>query len=296
MKADLDGFSPAARGGSLSFGGVVFSKEESTLLARHLGALQTHRANARLIGEGQPLDRPRLIRSGWACRVRYMANGRRQILNYYLPGDLMGLSVGRDDAALATYVSLTRVTTMDFGALRELALSRPLEMPGLGAAFRNTRILEEHYLLSQIARIGQQKAYERVAHLLLEFHMRLTRAGLANGNTFQLPLTQEILGDGLGLSAVHINRTFKLLKRKNYVRMDRSFVTLLDPAALAEIAGYREPIIERTTDAGTEAGASVAVRRPELTLPRSAPAQRVPDQLAGSIYRSPTGTWMEAER
>lgn len=240
MKADLDRYAPAAFGGVLTFGGINLSKGESSILVRHLGAIQTYRANVRLISEGEPLDRPRLIRSGWACRVRFLRDGRRQILNYYLPGDLMGFSTDPEPVALAGYASLTRLMTMELGTLRSLVIERPAEFLELTAACRKMRVLEEYDLLSQIMRIGRQKAYERVAHLLLEFHSRLRRTGLADGDTFQLPLTQEALADGLGLSAVHVNRTFKLLKRKGYVRVERTAVTLLEPEALAEISGYRE--------------------------------------------------------
>jgi CRP-like cAMP-binding protein len=124
--------------------------------------------------------------------------------------------------------------------LRNLVIERAQEFPELVAAFRRMRINEEHLLLSQITRIGRQKAYERVAHLLLEFHSRLKCTGLAEGNSFQLPLTQEALADGLGLSAVHVNRTFKLLKRKGLLRIERNCVSLLQSQALAEIACYRE--------------------------------------------------------
>lgn len=173
--------------------------------------------------------------------MRYLRDGRRQVLNYYLPGDIIGFSAEPEPTALASYASLTRLMTMELGTLRSLVLERPLEFPELTAACRKMRVHEEFYLLSQITRIGRQKAYERVAHLLLEFHSRLKRTGLAEANSFQLPLTQEALADGLGLSAVHVNRTFKLLKRKNYVRIDRTLVTLLEPEVLAEISGFREP-------------------------------------------------------
>lgn len=215
------------------------------MLVGQLGAVQMHRPNARLIAEGQPLDRPRLIRSGWACRARYLSNGRRQILNFYLPGEIMGLSADTDGVAHASYVSLTRLSSMDLGMLRAVVLERPHDAPGVASAFRSMRLHEEYHLLSQVVRIGQQKAFERVAHLLLEFHGRLSKAGLTEGNSFQLPLTQEVLGDGLGLSAVHVNRTFKLLKRKGYVKTGRSSVTVVEPEALAQVSGYREPFETR---------------------------------------------------
>ncbi len=241
MDAGLDRYPPAALGGVLTIGGISLSKGESSILVRHLGAARTHRPNVRLVLEGEVLGRPRLIRSGWACRVRYLRDGRRQILNYYLPGDIVGFSTEVEPVALASYASLTRLMTIDISGLRSLVLERPGEYPDLTAICRRIRINEEFYLLSQITRIGRQKAWERVAHLLLEFHSRLRRTGLTEGNAFHLPLTQEALADGLGLSAVHINRTFTLLKRKNYIRTERASVTLLEPELLADLAGYRDP-------------------------------------------------------
>jgi len=241
MKADLDRYAHAVFGGVLSFGGADLSRAGSSVLMRHLGPLQTHRPNVRLIQEGDVLDKPRLIRSGWACRIKMLRDGRRQILNYYLPGDVVGFSTEANQTAPAACVSLTRLMTMDLSGVRKLLMDRPQEFPDLTAACRRMRMQEEHYLLSQITRIGRQKAYERIAHLLLEFHARLKRTGLSEGESFQLPLTQEALADGLGLSAVHVNRTFKLLKRKNLIRLERGSVLLLDPDLLAELASYREP-------------------------------------------------------
>jgi CRP-like cAMP-binding protein len=241
MKADLDRYAPAAFGGILTFGGISLSRVESSQLVRQLGPVQTYRAGARLISEGERLDRPRLIRSGWACRVRLLSDGRRQILNYYLPGDIMGFSIDEGSVALASYASLTRLMTMEIGSLRGLVQDHADDYPELSAACRKMKVHEEFYLLSQITRIGRQKAYERIAHLLLEFHARLQRTGLADSNSFQLPLTQEALADGLGLSAVHVNRTFKLLKRRNLVRVERTTITLLEPDILAAMCGFREP-------------------------------------------------------
>lgn len=241
MKSDLDRYAPAAFGGVLTFGGISLSRAESALLIRHLGAVQTHRPGARLINEGERLDRPRLIRSGWACRVRVLGDGRRQILSYYLPGDIIGMSLDPDPVALSGYMSLTRLMTIDATAVRQMVIDDPQEFPELEAACRRMKMHEEYYLLSQITRVGRQKAFERVAHLLLEFHSRLRSTGLADGTSFQLPLTQEVLADGLGLSAVHVNRTFKLLRRRNLIRTERTSITLLEPDILAAMAGFREP-------------------------------------------------------
>ena len=88
---------------------------------------------------------------------------------------------------------------------------------------------------------GRLTAFERLAHLLLEFHSRLKQAGLANGFSLRMPLTQEMLADGLGLSIVHVNRTLQHLRRENLVRLTEGTLTLVQPDRLSNIADFAGP-------------------------------------------------------
>ncbi len=216
-----------------------FSDEEWTYLSSLLGRIEHFRPGAQIIGEGAPLDRPRFVIAGWGCRMRTLSDGRRQILTFYLPGDLLGYSARTNKLALGAYGALTRMETASAAEIVGNAL-RSARAPHLVAALENVQALEEYYLLSQIARIGRLTAYERFANLMLEFHSRLSRAGIADSYRFHMPLTQEQLGDGLGLSIVHVNRTVQQLKREGLISIRGSVVTLLKPDVLAAIGDYRE--------------------------------------------------------
>jgi CRP-like cAMP-binding protein len=202
-----------------------------------------HGAGAELFFEGDAMIRPRLVVSGWAARVRFLADGRRQIFGFFLPGDTLGLCLRGRTAALCSGVALTPVELVDATELRAALLAGPAEYPGLSLAYDRTFAFEQAYQLDQISRIGRQTAYERLAHLLLELHSRLQLAGLSEGHRFPMPLTQEMLADALGLSIVHVNRTLQNLRRDDLIDIRSSQMTLLDPEFLASIADYRQPHI-----------------------------------------------------
>jgi biotin operon repressor len=90
--------------------------------------------------------------------------------------------------------------------------------------------------------MGRLSARERVTHLLLELRERLDRAGLVKGDTFRIPLTQEVFADALGLSVVHINRTMKQLRQSGSVVFKSGSVTIRDPERLAAMAQYQSPL------------------------------------------------------
>ncbi|MNR30865.1 Nitrogen fixation regulation protein FixK [compost metagenome] len=97
-----------------------------------------------------------------------------------------------------------------------------------------------------MVRLGRQSAHERTAHFLLEWRQRCRIAGLAEGERFPMPLTQEVLSDALGLSIVHLNRTLQHMKREGLIEVKRGWIALLDVARLKFICDYqaRYPVHE----------------------------------------------------
>ena len=186
-----------------------------------------------LIGEGHEIVEPMLILSGWAARVRFLADGRRQFLSFLLPGDVVGLGQQTRPVATATVIALTPV---------EVCSAPPRERsPALAEAYALSRALDEAYLLANITRLGRLNAQERIGDLFLELLERLRMAGLENGNSFALPLTQEMIADALGLTSVHVNRMIQLFRREGDLTWKTGRLTLTDPAALARKIN-RQPV------------------------------------------------------
>lgn len=194
------------------------------------------RLRSELSREGEPQPPPMLVLSGWAARVRMLSDGRRQILGVLLSGDLIGIAAGPRSFAPSTIVALTEATLCNMPRRSELAPDG-----GLAGAYDLAIALDEHYLLAQVTRLGRLSAYERISDFLLEINERLKLAGLSTANCFRMPLTQELLGDTLGLTSVHVNRTLQALRKDGVLETSNGMIRLHDPARLAEMVDHREP-------------------------------------------------------
>lgn len=210
---------------------------EVELLGSLADRRERHTAGDELISEGQTARRPRFLVSGWAASQRMLSDGRRQIFALSLPGDGIGICERPAPPALSTVVALTSLETVDAEPVLEAVQAG--RAPGLGRALSIAAVLDQMRMLDHIVRLGQQTAYERLAHFLLEMQRRMEAAGLGDAQRFPLPLTQEILADALGLSIVHVNRTLQQLRRERLIELRSGVAILLQPDALASIADYR---------------------------------------------------------
>lgn len=209
---------------------------EREALARLGGKVRSFAANSEIITAGQAMDAVLVMREGWAARFKTLEDGRRQILNILLPGDIFDLQVlvaAEADHSVVT-VTAGSVYAMSPGAVREmLAGSGALTM-----AFWWTQVQEEAFLREQIIRNGRQSAQERIAHLLLELHRRAQIVNQASGDTLRLPLTQTQIADTLGLTPIHTNRVLRRLVRAGYIEMNRQWIRFLEPDALAQMCDF----------------------------------------------------------
>ncbi len=214
-----------------------FSRPENTVLEKTIAAARSHPAGARLHASGEYYDKPRVVLSGWACSAITFADGKRQILDFYLPGDLIGFCSRPGARAHASCFALTPVTTAAVNGLVSPSQQQPAEFPGLVKACIAIEEQQERSRIMHIVRLGHQLALERMASLLVDLYRRLSRCGLTMGAIFDLPVTQEVIGDALGLSTVHVNRTLQDLRRQALIRTMPGQVEILNLEVLATIAG-----------------------------------------------------------
>lgn len=202
---------------------------------------------ATILSEGAHSAQLFTLLSGWAFRFKSLEDGRRQILNYVLPGDLVGLQGSVIGAMDHTVEALSPVVLCVFqrDGLSELFKRQPgLSFDVTWLAAREERMLDEH-LLS----VGRRSAIERAAYLVAFLHQRASSVGLTENKPLFIPITQQHVADTLGLSIVHTNKTLrKLVERKLIVWHDRA-CEVLDVAGLMEIASWeglpdrRRPLI-----------------------------------------------------
>lgn len=207
--------------------------EAMQALERSIASSVTDRMRSELLTEGREIQAALLIVEGWAARVRILSDGRRQFLSFLLPGDLVGMCRHARPLAVSSVVAIT--------PLKTCRAPDGDHYPALGEAYAVSHALEEAYLLAQITRLGRLNALERLGDVMLELRERLALAGLVRNTSFDMPLTQEMLADVLGLTPVHINRMVQQARRQDWLEWRAKRVTIKDPLALASKVG-RAPV------------------------------------------------------
>ena len=165
--------------------------------------------------------------------MRILADGRRQFLSFLLPGDLVGMCRHARPLAVSTVIAIT--------PLKSCRAPDAEHLPALAHAYAVSQALEEAYLLAQITRLGRLTALERLGDVMLELRERLTLSGQVRNGAFEMPLTQEMLADVLGLTPVHVNRMLQQARGQGWLEWRARRVTIADPAALASTVG-RGPV------------------------------------------------------
>jgi CRP-like cAMP-binding protein len=196
-----------------------------------------------LVRQGQPDQAAFILSDGWACSYKILPDGSRQILNFQVPGDFLGLrSVllrSADYSAVPlTPVEAAEVTAADLQSI--LAQTPRLAMALLWAASR-----DEAMLVERLVSMGRRSAVERTAHLLLELGVRLRLAGLAGKGGYDCPLSQYLLADALGLSAVHVNRVLRQLREEGWLTFQRGHVTIPDFDCLADRFAFNTDYLDQ---------------------------------------------------
>jgi CRP-like cAMP-binding protein len=197
--------------------------EDVAALELRLGRVEVYAAGKDLDITAAP---PMFLLSGWACLSHSLRDGRRQILSFFLPGDGIGFDLLTRSQRSVEIVALTALK------VRHAQPGFMATTERLGRVFAVAAAAQQGRMIDQMVRLGRQTAYERMAHLLLELHGRLAEVGETRGETFNLPVKQEILADALGLSLVHVNRTLQQLKRAGLIDIRGAQVALIDRAAL----------------------------------------------------------------
>jgi CRP-like cAMP-binding protein len=192
-----------------------------------------------VILEGYETHRLQVAVSGFAARYKLLANGKRQVISIVLPGDIIGMPSAFFRSSLYSVTALSDMTLQVMRLDAFLALCR--RMPGLAIAMLWCSQHELATYADHIIDVGRRSPLDRIAHFVLEMHARLRAAGYAEDRSFELPLSQEIIGDLLGLSAPHVNRMLHQLKAERLISINRHRVTIDDPEGLQMLAQF-EPL------------------------------------------------------
>lgn len=157
-----------------------------------------------------------VLLSGYAVRSKIVANGNRQILAIHIKGETVDLQNSLLKVADHSVQMLTggRIAMI----LREDITRVAFERPAIGKVLWLDSLIDASISREWLANVGRRDARTRIAHLLCEFSLRLQVAGMGAETDYELPITQEQLGDATGLTSVHVNRTLKGLERDGLIQ------------------------------------------------------------------------------
>lgn len=191
-------------------------------------------ARSDIVREGDPPRGMILICEGWAFRYKMLADGRRQIVDFLLPGCVCDLRVqllAARDHSIGT-ITPVRYAELTPAWLNEVETSSPRVLQALEwETLVNAAIAREW-----IVNLGQRTALERVAHLMCELFHRLRGIGMAEDNSCIVPLTQMDVAEATGMTAVHVNRTLQQLRARNILAWSGGKLSIPDLGVLESVA------------------------------------------------------------
>jgi CRP-like cAMP-binding protein len=209
---------------------VLTAREESALNALEQNE-RSFKSGTIVRHEQDPARDLFVVQKGWLYSCILLGNGTRQIIRIHFPGDLVGVSTLAFGRSADSLVALTDVILCPFDKDRLVGLFE--EHPRLAALLFTLTVAERETLADRLASVGRTPARARVGSLLCEISARLRLLNGADSHAFQLPMTQEDIGDATGLTAVHVNRMMRMLADDRLIERNGSHVRLLEGERLA---------------------------------------------------------------
>lgn len=224
----------------------LLSPEEQEAVETLRGAVRDFAPGDAIVRQGDRPSFSSVLQSGWAARVKFLADGQRAISALHLAGDFVDLHSfllkPMDHSVLA--LTACRILTVPHDQLR-VATARH---PHLARVLWLDTLIDSAIQREWIAGLGRRSAASRLAHLICELLMRCQAVGLADGLGYDLPLTQTLLGDALGITAVHVNRSLQELRQNRLIRFEGGRLTIINWDRLVELADFDPAYLNLTRE------------------------------------------------
>ena len=213
-----------------------FNRKELAFVSRFKRGELSVDKGATVLAEGTRNPHVYTVLLGWGFRYKLLPDGRRQIVNYVMPGDLVGLQGALMEEMQHSVEALSPMVLCVFEREQLMTLYR--EHPDLAYDLTWIASREECMLDENLLSVGRRSALERFAFLLAFLLTRARDVGLANGGPQELPLTQQHVADTLGLSLVHTNKTARKLSDRGLIRWRERGCEVLNVEGLMELARW----------------------------------------------------------
>jgi CRP-like cAMP-binding protein len=216
--------------------GHRLSEEEQAALLDMPMQIETIRADQDIVREGDRPTRSCLILEGYAATYKVTPTGKRQIVAFHIAGDIPDLQSAQLEV-LDT--SLGTLTPARVAFVRHEVINEVCERHyRLARAFWRQTLIDAAIFREWVVNVGRREALNALAHVMCEFVLRMRVMGLAEDEECELPMTQAELGDALGISTVHVNRTLQELRAAGLIRLQGARLTVLDWERLKEVGEF----------------------------------------------------------
>ena len=196
----------------------------------------------KLIDESRSCDQMFIVLSGWVSEYRQLRDGGRQILNFKLPGEVIGVECLLYRDALHSAAALTQCTVASVS--RDKFEETQRLFPRLAAAFLLSSLRDGAILQEWAVNLGRRPAFPRIAHLLLELERRLRNVGLAPDASIHFPLKQQDIADCTGLTTPYVNRVLQQMRSMDLIHLGEESLEICNAAELARAAGFRPDYLQ----------------------------------------------------
>lgn len=198
--------------------------------------LEVAPAGQLLVREGDVPTDCCVLLEGYACRHKSTRNGARQIVSFHMAGDILDLQhlkLPRADH------SVEAITTVEVGWIPMYAMSQLLrDQPAVADAFWRDALIDASIFREWVLNVGRRDARSRIAHLLCEFAARRQATGMGSPESFDLPMSQQMIADATGMTSVHVNRTLRTLCEDGALARDGRKIRISDWSQLQRIADF----------------------------------------------------------
>ncbi|MBI1181429.1 MAG: helix-turn-helix domain-containing protein [Alphaproteobacteria bacterium] len=202
------------------------SADEEEVLQNAFSRVEDFARDRDIVREGTKPTQCSLLLDGFVFRYKVLPDGKRQILSFQVPGDVFDTQTYLLDTMDHTVAALTpcRIAILRHDVMREITE----RFPRITRALWKETLVEAAILREWLTSAGRRSAFQRIAHLICEVFVRQRAVGRTRGLEMDWPITQVEIGDALGLTHVHINRTLQELRRDGLIRLGGGTLEVLD--------------------------------------------------------------------
>ncbi|MBZ5485932.1 Crp/Fnr family transcriptional regulator [Halomonas aquamarina] len=177
-----------------------------------------------------------IVKEGWASLCHASDKRGQDICNVFMPGDIIGLRESFFENHDIIILALTNCV------LEKVSVEHVHELfkndVSVRRAVMSYIMVNDNITIERLRSCTHHRSEERVAHFLLEIYTRFCFKGLLKTNIYSFPITQDVVGELLGITSVHVSRCMTALEQKKFIRKTRSSIKLLKPEEMAKSTGF----------------------------------------------------------